>query len=268
MEPRAASSATLDTTWPFLAPALLAADFGSKGLMMTSLHRRLGALSLAACLALSAQVAVGQTAPKTLAPGAAAPPAGAQGPVKIELQALQSPWQKVCGNDPANNKQICYTTRDFGQSSEQAPTMAVAIYQVTGEERRIARFLLPVALMLRPGFRLIIEKGEPIDGHFAICFPNGCFAEADLNGAAIAALKKATTINVIVRNQVNNEVTFVVPMKDFASAFDGPAVDPKVIQQQNEELQKQLEQKAIQQRQQLEKQQQSQATAPAATPPK
>jgi invasion protein IalB len=254
---------------------LLAADFGSKGLMMTSLHRRLGALSLAACLALSAQAAFAQTAPKAPAPGApaAAPPAGAQGPVRIELQALQSPWQKVCGADPANGKQICYTTRDFGQTSEQAPTMAVAIYQVTGEERRIARFLLPVALMLRPGFRLIIEKGEPIDGHFAICFPNGCFAEADLNGAAIASLKKATTISVIVRNQVNNEVTFVVPVKDFAAAFDGPAVDPKVIQQQNEELQKQLEQKAIQQRQQLEKQQQSQATtpapaAPAATPPK
>jgi hypothetical protein len=50
-------------------------------------------------------------------------------------------------------------------------------------------------------------------------------------------------------------VTFNVPMKDFGTAFDGPAVDPKVLEQQQQELQKQLEEKAKQQREQLEKQQ-------------
>jgi len=134
---------------------------------------------------------------------------------------------------------------------------------MSGDERRIARFLLPVALMLQPGFRLIMDKGEPIPGHFAICFPNGCFAETDLNGAAIANLKKAQTVSVQVRNQVNNEVTFNVPMKDFATAFDGPPIDPKVLEQQQQELQKQLEEKAKAQREQLEKQS---AAPPAAAP--
>src|ERR1700736_4179747 len=125
---------------------------------------------------------------------------------------------------------------------------------MTGEERRIARFLLPVALMLKPGFRLIIDKGEPIEGKFAICFPNGCFAEAELNDKTIGALKKAQTASVIVRNQGNNEVTFTMPMKEFGAAFDGPAVDPKELEQRNQDLQKQLEEKARQQREQLEKQ--------------
>jgi invasion protein IalB len=252
----------------------------SKGPMMTSLVRRCGALALSLGLVMADSAAYAQSAQKPAAsppaaapaapgaPAAGAPPAGGQpqGPVRLELQALQSPWTKICGKDQGNNKEVCYTTRDFGQAADQPPTLAVAVYQMSGDDRRIARFLLPVALMLTPGFRLIIDKGEPVQGHFAICFPNGCFAEAELHGPEIANLKKAQTVSIQVRNQVNNEVTFVVPMKDFAAAFDGPAIDPKVLQQQQQELQKQLEEKAKEQREQLEKQQQSSTPAPAAPP--
>jgi invasion protein IalB len=253
--------------------------------MMKSLFTRSCALALVCAIALGS-AALAQTEKKPAAPAAptpapapqapaaplqapGAPPAPAQTaePVKLDLQASQSPWTKVCGKDQGNGREVCYTTRDFGQAADQPPTLAVAVYQMQGEDRRIARFLLPVALMLQPGFRLIIDKGEPIAGHFAICFPNGCFAETDLNGAAIANLKKAPTISVQVRNQVNNQVTFNVPMKDFATAFDGPAVDPKVLEQQQQELQKQLEEKAKQQREQLEKQQSGAPAAPAAPAP-
>jgi invasion protein IalB len=228
---------------------------------MTSLFGRCGALALACGLAMANGAALAQQKPAAPAPAAPAPVAPAptaaapQGPVKLDLQASQAAWTKICGKDQGNGKEVCYTTRDFGQGPEQPPTLALAVYQMSGDERRIARFLLPVALMLQPGFRLIIDKGEPIQGRFAICFPNGCFAEADLNGASIAALKKAQMVSVQVRNQVNTEVTFNVPMKDFGAAFDGPAVDPKVLEQQQQVLQKQLEEKAKQQREQLEKQQ-------------
>jgi len=255
---------------------------------MKSLLTRSGALALVCGIALSS-AALAQSEKKPAAPAAPAPapapaapaaplqapaapgaPAPAQGqaePVKLDLQASQSPWTKVCGKDQSNGREVCYTTRDFAQAADQPPTLAVAIYQMQGEDRRIARFLMPVALMLQPGFRLIIDKGEPIPGHFAICFPNGCFAETDLNGTAIGNLKKATTISLQVRNQVNNQVTFNVPMKDFAAAFDGPAIDPKVLEQQQQELQKQLEEKAKQQREQLEKQQSAAPGAPAANAP-
>jgi invasion protein IalB len=234
---------------------------------MTFLFGRCGAVALACGLAFANGAALAQQKPEKpekpaapapappAAPAAPAPSSAPQGPVKLDLQASQAAWTKICGKDQGNGKEVCYTTRDFGQGPEQPPTLALAVYQMSGDERRIARFLLPVALMLQPGFRLIIDKGEPIQGRFAICFPNGCFAEADLNAASIAALKKAQTVSVQVRNQVNTEVTFNVPMKDFGTAFDGPAVDPKVLEQQQQELQKQLEEKAKQQREQLEKQQ-------------
>jgi invasion protein IalB len=231
---------------------------------MTSLLGRSGAVMLACGLAMASGAAFAQSAPK---PAPAAPTAAPTGPVKLDLQPMQSPWTKICGTDQGANKQVCYTTRDFGQAADQPPTLAVAVYQMQGDDKRIARFLLPVALMIKPGFRLIIDKEEPIDGKFAICFPNGCFAEAELNSATIAKLKKAQTASVVVRNQGNVEVTFNLPMKDFGTAFDGPAIDPKVLEQQNQELQKQLEEKARVQREQLEKQQQSAAPAPAPAAP-
>jgi invasion protein IalB len=248
---------------------------------MTFPFERRGALILAAATVLAASGALAQAtkpapapsvpaaAPAPVAPAPAAPgaavPATPQGPVKIDLTPMQAPWTKICGKDQGAGKEVCYTTRDFGQAADQPPTLAIAVYQMSTEDRRIARFLLPVGLLLRPGFRLVIDKGEPIDGKFAICFPNGCFAEADLNSKTIGDLKKAQVASVIVRNQANVEVTFNLPMKDFGAAFDGAPVDPKVLEQQNQELQKQLEERARLQRQKLE-QQQSNGAPPAAGP--
>jgi invasion protein IalB len=248
---------------------------------MTFPFERRGASVLAAAAVLAASGAMAQTTKPAPAPapapsataapaapaGPGAPAAGPAGPVKLDLTPMQAPWTKICGKDQGSAKEVCYTTRDFGQAADQPPTLAIAVYQMANEDRRIARFLLPVGLLLRPGFRLVIDKGEPIDGKFAICFPNGCFAEADLNSKTIGDLKKAQIASVIVRNQANIEVTFNLPMKDFGAAFDGQAIDPKVLEQQNQELQKQLEERARLQRQKLEQQQSTGAPPPAGPAP-
>ena len=180
---------------------------------------------------------------------------------------MQAPWTKVCGKDQGTGKEVCYTTRDFGQAADQPPNSRdrrlsdgergtahrsfssagrpVAEARLSsgdrqgGADRRQIRDLLPERLLRRGGYP---------------------------NPATSGALKKAQTASVTVRNQANLEVTFDLPMKDFATAFDGPAVDPKVLEQQNQELQKQLEERARLQREKLE-QQQSGAPAPAAPTP-
>lgn len=217
---------------------------------MTFPSKRLGAAALAGLLAVSAGGAFAQSAKAPVA----APPAaaGAQGPLKVDLLPTQGDWMKVCGKDQANNKEVCYTTRDFGQGADQPPVLALAIYDVKGDEKRMLRLLLPVALMLKPGFRFSMDSGQPLSGAFAICFPNGCFAESELNGAATNTMKKATTLNVYVKNQVGNEVTFTLPMAGFGKAFDGQAVDPKVLEEQQKQAQRQLEERAKLERQKLE----------------
>jgi hypothetical protein len=101
--------------------------------------------------------------------------------------------------------------------------------------------------------------------------PNGCFAEAKVKTASIDTLKKGTTLNVAVKNSSNNEVNFAIPLAGFGKAFDGQPIDPKVLEAQQQELQKQLEAKAKAQRQMLEQQQApaagTAAPAPAAPAP-
>ena len=181
--------------------------------------------------------------------------------MRVDLSPTQNDWTKVCGKDQAAGKEICYTTRDFGTQADQPPVLAVAVYDVKGDDTRIVRFLMPVGLMLRPGFRFNVDKGATQDGGFEICFPNGCFAEAKVKGTTIDQMKKGTTLNVAVRNQVNNEVTFGVPIAGFGKAFDGPPIDPKVLEDQQKKLQEELQKRAEDERKRLE------ATAPAAATP-
>ncbi len=195
------------------------------------------------------QPAPAQPAQSAPAQGQPQPP---QGPIKVELSPTQNDWTKVCGKDQASNKEICYTTRDFSAQADQPPVLALAVYDVAGEDARIVRLLLPVGLMLRPGFRFAVDKGEAIEGNFEICFPNGCFAEARVKGTTLAEFKKGTSLSVSVKNQVNNLVTFGVPLAGFGKAFDGPAIDPKVLEEQQKKLQEELQKRAEEERKKLE----------------
>ena len=224
---------------------------------------RLGTAALAAGLMLTGVEAFAQ-APKPTPPAAApaqkqTPPAPApaqqqqqNAPLRVDLQPTQGEWTKICGKDQAANKEICYTTRDFGTAADQPPVLALAVYDIKGDDQRIVRLLLPVALMLRPGFRFSIDKGATQEGGFEICFPNGCFAESKVKGPTIDQMKKGATMNISVKNQANNEVTFAIPIAGFGKAFDGAAMDPKVLEEQQKRLELELQKRAEEQRKSLE----------------
>ena len=181
----------------------------------------------------------------------AAPPPGAQNN-RLPLIATQQAWTKVCGKDPSANKQVCYTTRDFSAEAGKPPVLALAVYDIQGDDQRIVRMLMPIGLMLRPGFRFTVDGQQPIDGTYEICFPNGCFAEAKVKGSLLDAMKKAKTVDVNVRNRDSAEVIFQVPLDGFGAAFEGPAIDPKVLQEQQQKLQAELQKRAEDERKKLE----------------
>ena len=241
--------------------------------------KRIGAVLLAASLLASAHEASAQAPaapaapaqkpaqpkPAQPAPQPAPPAAPAPAPAanQVNLQPSQSDWTKVCGKDQAANKEICYTTRDFGQAPDQPPVLALAVYDVKGDDNRIVRFLLPPALLLRPGIRFSVDKGAAIEGTFEICFPNGCFAEAKVRGPTIDQIKKGSSMNIFVKNQFNNEIAFVVPLSGFGKSFDGPPIDPKVLEEQQNQLREEMQKRAEEERKRLE----SQTSAPAGVAP-
>jgi hypothetical protein len=75
-------------------------------------------------------------------------------------------------------------------------------------------------------------------------------------------MKKGTNLNVSVQNQAGREVTFAVPAAGFGKAFDGPPIDPKVLEEQQKKLQEELEKRSEELRKQLGNT--SGAAAPAA----
>ncbi|MCJ2048641.1 invasion associated locus B family protein [Methylobacterium sp. J-070] len=217
------------------------------------------------------------TAPAPTAPAtpAANTPAAQTGPqiVAVKSEPSQADWTKVCGKDQGSGTDICYTTRDF-VSDQGQPVLAVAVYEMKNaaqkQEVRVVRYLLPLGLLLQPGIRFSVDGQGATAGRFAVCFPNGCFAEAGgVDAGVVAAMKKGTTLNVSVQNQTQREVTFAVPLAGFGKAFDGPAIDPKVLEEQQKKLQAELEKRSEDMRKKLEQQGGAAGAAPSAgaTPP-
>jgi len=238
--------------------------------------RRLSAAAFATTVAL-AGAALAQTkpaaptAPGQLAPGPQGQPAPAP-PSKIDLVSPEPQWAKFCAKEPNTNRDACATMRDFSTSADQPPMISINLFELAGEEKRKLRFLiLPIGMMLRPGFRVIIDKGEPLEGRYDMCFQNACSAEIEIGPKTLAELKKGQTMSVVMRvpggDVSGRELTFNIPLKDLGPAFDGKPTDPKVLEQQRQALQQQLQKKAEEQRKMLEQQQSSGGTAAAPTPP-
>jgi invasion protein IalB len=208
------------------------------------------------------------------APGQAAPGAPAQPPPpsKVDLVSPEPQWAKFCAKEPANGRDACATMRDFSTSADQPPMISINLFDVSGEEKRKLRFLiLPIGMLLKPGFRVIVDKGEPIEGRYDMCFQNACSAEIEIGPKTLEALKKGQTMSVVMRvpggDLSGRELTFNIPLKDLGPAFEGKPTDPKVLEQQRQALQQQLQKKAEEQRKMLEQQQSGATAAPAAPAP-
>lgn len=184
---------------------------------------------------------------------APAQPQSETGPLVVQVrpEPTQTEWTKVCGRDPGNQREICYTTRDF-VSDQGQPVLAVAVYDVKGDPQRIVRFLLPIGLLLPTGIRFGVDQGQPIAGRYEICFPNGCFAEARVNEAQLNAFKRGTNVNISVQNQAARELTFQVPLAGFGRAFDGPAIDPAELQRNQERMQQEMQRREDELRRRLQ----------------
>ncbi|MFM8701302.1 MAG: invasion associated locus B family protein [Hyphomicrobiales bacterium] len=186
-----------------------------------------------------------QTKQPAKPPAATPAPAPAAAPtiVSVKPEPSQATWLKVCGDDQNTKKKICYTTRDF-VSDQNQPVLAVAIYDIQGDQQKIVRFLMPLGFILAPGVRFNVDKGTGYSGKFGICFPVGCYAEVAVKDDALQAIKKGTSLFVSVQNQFAREVAFQVPMEGFAKAFDGPPVDPALLADQQQKLQEQMKKQA------------------------
>lgn len=242
----------------------------SMNFILSSSRARLAAVliaasSLAGIAPALAQVAPGgapalsqsKPAPKPAAPAkpaAQAPAKPAEEASEGTMQAIVSGWQKLCGTDPEDNKEICQTIQTLSAETGQV-IMAVNVFEKAGDKpadtKRMLRAILPLGLQLPPGVRLLIDNNPPVAGKFLLCFPNGCFADIDMTADLFAKLKKGTGLTVQAQNPQGRTVNYTMPLKDFAKINEGPAMDPKAVEEQQKKMQDELQKRADDMRKKL-----------------
>lgn len=210
----------------------------------------------AAAAALMVAPAMAQNQPAKPAPGKPAAPAGAAAPAAPDANASTTPaisgpqpdWVKLCSNDPQTKKDICQTSRDL--RAETGQTLAsVALREEKGGKRMLI-LAIPPGMQIQPGVRVVIDQQQPVMGRYSVCFPNVCLVELEATEALVNNMKKGTTLNLQALSVQARGVVFPIGLNGFGKAYDGPPLDPKVVQADQEKLRKQLEEAAAKAREQ------------------
>src|SRR6516162_4725173 len=195
-------------------------------------------------------------------------PAQAQGEQQQQVQLIYSPWTKLClkgQNNEPNPKQVCFTGKDARIESGM-PVVAAVLIEPEGEPKKLLRVTLPLGMQLVHGTRVIVDQNQPMTAPYVICFTNGCMADYDASGDLIAKLKKGQGLVIQAINSTGQPISLVLPLADFAKAYDGPPTDPKVFEEQQKKLQEELQRRADEARKKLESQPQSSNAPPAGSP--
>jgi invasion protein IalB len=197
-------------------------------------------------------------------PAAPAPQQQAQQPAADQPQLMYSPWMKICGKGTdTNNKQVCVITKD-GRLENGMPVAIVQLFEPEGQPK-VLRVTVPLGMQLAHGTRMLIDQGQPTQQPYKICFPVGCMSDYPVTDDLLGKMKKGQMLTVQAINMQGTPISLPLPLTDFAKAYDGPATDPKVFEEQQRKLQEELQKKAEEARKKLESQQPSaQAPAPAA----
>jgi len=215
-----------------------------------------------------------QSAPPPVQPQVQPGQAAEQGQAQNGQQQVQlifSPWTKFClkgtpgQTPPPDAKEVCFTGKDARVESGQ-PVAAAVLIEPQGVDKKLLRVTLPLGMQLVHGTRVIVDQGQPMTAPYVICFTNGCMADYEANAELIAKLKKGQGLVIQAINATGQPISMVMPLSDFAKAYDGPPTDPKVFEEQQKKLQDELQRRADEARKKLESQQGA-PTSQAAPPP-
>lgn len=88
-------------------------------------------------------------------------------------------------------------------------------------------------------------------------------ADYEASGELIGRLKKGQALVIQGFNGAEQPINLVVPLQDFAKAYDGPPTDPKKFEEQQKKLAEELQKRAEEAQKKLEGQPAPQSVPPA-----
>jgi invasion protein IalB len=158
---------------------------------------------------------------------------------KSSLPALTySPWIKFCLDN------TCFIGRDGRSNPDCGPVVAAVLIERNGDTKKTLRVSLPTWVSRERGVRIIIDPDQAIERPYVNCFASGCMADYDAGAELVDQLKQGRTLALEAIDEANSPISLTVPLIDFASAYNGPAQEPKVFEEvvsSPEEMQARLE---------------------------
>jgi invasion protein IalB len=151
-----------------------------------------------------------------------------------QQNVLATKWTKICQVAEQTKKETCVVTQNLHAETGQM-LAAVTVIEEKGAQK-IFRIAVPLGMMLEPGLRIVVDQNPPLEAKYAICVPDGCFADLQINDEFVGGLKKGKALIVQTINHVGRTVNITFPLTDFGKSYDGPAIDPKEIQAQKQKL--------------------------------
>ncbi len=168
-----------------------------------------------------------------MAAGAAGFLAG--GSAVVNAQDVPQGWFKACSEQQDVN--VCNVQNIMVADSGQLLT-GVSLIQITGNvDRSVFQVTVPTGRMVPPGIGMQIDGGQTQKLDYVICLPDRCIAEAPLNEAFVANLKRGGELTLTSVNFQNQQNPIKVTLAGFTSAFDGPALQASDIEARQRQLQ-------------------------------
>jgi invasion protein IalB len=214
-------------------------------------------VALATAFALVTGVAIAQDAivgprgeaqpKKPIAPPAVAQPASPESAAQAPVQLTYSPWTKICGKDspPANSKVVCLIVKEARVREARLEiggfAASAVLVESEDEPKRILRVILPLGVQIQPGTRVFIDQGLPAQRPYLICFANGCVSDYEADAVMVTKLARGQELVIQAIDSGGQPVTVKLPLADFAKAYEGPPIDPKVLAEHQKRLQEEVQ---------------------------
>jgi invasion protein IalB len=168
--------------------------------------RAVHAVALAASLAGAAWPTASALAQDVAEPAEAAP-----------APPSPQPWTITCTGQGAAGELACVMSQGLIARKTGQRVLSVAISRTASGHA--ARLSLPHGLDLPAGVEVWIDDGERTRHVISTADQNGAYAYVPLDDAMLAAMKKGSILNVMVKSASGDEVTFQLSLNGFTAAL-------------------------------------------------
>jgi invasion protein IalB len=177
-------------------------------------------------------------------------------PAPAVAQQQQPPannWYKVCSKQEDND--ICNVQFQLVASTGQLVT-AVSLLEIKGKiTGRKFQVTVPPGRVIPPGIKLQIDDGKELGMPYAVCFPQRCVAEVQLDDKFVTSLKAGKDLTLTSINFQGKPNPVKVTLSGFTAAFDGPPLKQDELEERQRQLQEELRRKAEEQRRRIQEEQ-------------